>query len=321
MNALEKKYLDDTISPKELEELKRQEILEADSSKESRMADAWLDGGFKIVKCDAGLRRTKVLVDRATGRIRRPAIKLSTIVSAAACLAIIALSASLFFLSKEKRATDSNEILICTDSGEKANVTLPDGTVVKLNEESSITYVGSLFNLKKRQIEFDGEGYFDVAKCPEKPFIIGSEAVEVTVTGTRFLFLSNMEKRQIELVLDEGSVSMKTLSGESQVELNAGQKASLDFTTNTIMVTEAVQKGEKAFANTSVSFINTSLEDVIRELSELYHTTVVIKSLPDGCYFTGHLLTANMTESLDVLSRIYHLSVIVEDGAIIISKK
>ena len=55
-------------------------------------------------------------------------------------------------------------------------------------------------------------------------------------------------------------------------------------------------------SNTSIRFINTSLDDVLKVLSEIYGVSIVVKSLPGKGYFTGNLSTTGLGESLDVIS-------------------
>lgn len=48
---------------------------------------------------------------------------------------------------------------------------LPDGTVVKLNSKSSLSYY-SRFTGKNREVTLYGEAYFEVAQNPNMPFIV-----------------------------------------------------------------------------------------------------------------------------------------------------
>lgn len=65
------------------------------------------------------------------------------------------------------------------------NVKLPDGTEVTLNHFSSLTYP-ERFRGKHRKVTLKGEGYFEVSKSKEHPFIVQAEAVKVRVLGTHF---------------------------------------------------------------------------------------------------------------------------------------
>lgn len=320
MYELETKYLDDTLSVEELEGLRHQINTEPLSAKEARLSEAWMSGKFRMRDNKTALDSLKRDIDVENGRrtdFRRIYPK---VLVAAACLAFIVLTTSVIFLSKDKMVNVDNTILIATEAGEKANVTLPDGTTIKLGENSSVKYTQGQFNQKIRAIQFVGEGYFNVAKCPEKPFAISSAFVDVRVLGTKFLFLSKPEMKQVELVLDEGSVNITSNRTESSATLEAGQKAAFNFNTGEIIVSGSKVSGKDSFSNTSIRFINTSLDDVLKELSEIYGVSFVVNSLPEKGYFTGHLSTTDLGESLDVISRIYNLHIIERTDSVIISK-
>ena len=60
---------------------------------------------------------------------------------------------------------------LITAMGSKGKFTLPDGTIVWLNSESSLTYPEQFTN-KQREVILDGEAYFEVKRNTQKPFIV-----------------------------------------------------------------------------------------------------------------------------------------------------
>jgi ferric-dicitrate binding protein FerR (iron transport regulator) len=62
---------------------------------------------------------------------------------------------------------------------------LPDGSHVWLNNVSSLRYPTS-FSGPNRRVELTGEGYFEIARVPGKPFIVSVNGEEVEVLGTSF---------------------------------------------------------------------------------------------------------------------------------------
>ncbi len=73
-----------------------------------------------------------------------------------------------------------------TDDTHRTTVTLPDGTVVQLNAGSRLEITEATFNRQKREVWLSGEAFFEVAKNPEKPFIIHTGTMQTTVRGTSF---------------------------------------------------------------------------------------------------------------------------------------
>ena len=64
---------------------------------------------------------------------------------------------------------------------------LPDGSVITINRGSRISVIKNEFNKDKREVWLEeGEAFFDVAKNPEKPFIVHSREIQTIVKGTSF---------------------------------------------------------------------------------------------------------------------------------------
>ncbi len=116
--------------------------------------------------------------------------------------------------------------------GKKSMIILSDGTKVWLNAGSQLIYP-SVFINKTRQVMLIGEAYFDVAKNPEKPFIVRASDIHVHVLGTRFDISAYPEDKMIQTVLEEGKVSLKysgkgILNREFVVDMVPNQKIELD---------------------------------------------------------------------------------------------
>lgn len=82
--------------------------------------------------------------------------------------------------------------------------TLPDGSIIYLAQNSTLTYP-TRFAGNKRNVKLLGEAFFDVAKNPKKPFIIETQAARVKVLGTSFNLKSESENN-FELNVVEGKV-------------------------------------------------------------------------------------------------------------------
>lgn len=70
-------------------------------------------------------------------------------------------------------------------AGQRAILTLSDGTRVWVNAKSTISYPG-VFGKDIREVTLTGEAYFDVRSDPEHPFVITSGDFRTIVTGTQF---------------------------------------------------------------------------------------------------------------------------------------
>jgi transmembrane sensor len=97
---------------------------------------------------------------------------------------------------------------ISTKNGSKTSLTLPDGTLVKLNAGSSITYNGKEYGNTIREVNLTGEAFFDVVKNPEKPFIIHTNKINIRVLGTAFNVKSYPGEKNSETSLIRGSLEV-----------------------------------------------------------------------------------------------------------------
>src|SRR5690606_21735822 len=95
----------------------------------------------------------------------------------------------------EMTYTDGSEVIsaaeeiehatLSTPRGGQYQLTLPDGSKVWLNAESSLKYPIA-FSDHERRVTLSGEGFFEVKEDARKPFIVESLAQTLRVTGTTF---------------------------------------------------------------------------------------------------------------------------------------
>jgi len=103
----------------------------------------------------------------------------------AAMIILPLLSALLVYLLTSDQLPGNNRVTITAPKGEKAIVTLADGSRVWINSGSSLTY-GNDFNRHQRKVSLDGEAYFEVAKDAQHPFIVHTRDMDIQALGTAF---------------------------------------------------------------------------------------------------------------------------------------
>lgn len=96
---------------------------------------------------------------------------------------------------------------IVTMRGQEYSLTLSDGTSVWLNSQSSLRYPVR-FTGDIREVELEGEAFFEVAGNPDKPFMVRTGDYDVRVTGTAFNIRSYYAGRT-STTLVEGSVAVE----------------------------------------------------------------------------------------------------------------
>lgn len=87
-------------------------------------------------------------------------------------------------------------------------VQLSDGTKVWINSASSIGFM-SEFTDNVRLVDLEGEAYFEVAKNPDKPFIVKTNHMNVHVLGTHFNIKAYTDDKYSYATLNEGKVRIQ----------------------------------------------------------------------------------------------------------------
>lgn len=123
------------------------------------------------------------------------------------------------FLSKKQ----VDFISVFAPKGKKKTLLLPDGSKVYLNAGSTLRYVKS-FN-DKRFLILEGEAFFEVAKQPNKPFIVQTKYSQIDVLGTRFNLKSFREENKTYVTVEEGRVRFSPDKHIQPIILTANKQA------------------------------------------------------------------------------------------------
>ena len=152
------------------------------------------------------------------------------------------------------------------------NDTLPDGTTVTLNKNSSLSY-SSKFRGRTRQVVLKGEAFFNVAPDKTKPFIITINDVTVQVVGTSF----NVKNKNGKTTVDVETGIVKVSKNKDQVELRHGEKVIIANLQSQLL--KSVSKGKlyNYYRNKELVCDETPLQELVDALNEIYDTNIIIK--------------------------------------------
>lgn len=189
---------------------------------------------------------------------------------------------------------------VSTPSGGFFKIVLPDGSNVWLNSESELTFP-SKFSGNERKVTLKGEGYFEVAKNKEKPFIVKLEQGEnVTVLGTVFNVMSYANEPEQRVTLLEGSIDLT--DSHNNKMLKPGQQA---IVTNGQMdiKNDAAIDHEIAWKNGLFDFQNDDLPTIMRQISRWYNVEIVYSAANYSGHYTGSIRkSANINDVLQMLA-------------------
>lgn len=206
---------------------------------------------------------------------------------------------------------------ISTPRGGQYNLTLPDGSKVWLNAESSLRFPTS-FSENERDVTLTGEGYFEVAHNKEKPFHVSVNHTVIEVLGTQFNINAYPDENMLKTTLFRGSV--KVVEGSQDALLKPGQQADVDNETNSITIRKSVNLEQVvAWKNGLFQFDNTDIEHVMLQIGRWYDLDVVFKDgLPDK-KFTGKIYRdVNASQAFKILE-VLGIHFRIEDKKLIVS--
>ncbi|MDR1369371.1 MAG: DUF4974 domain-containing protein [Dysgonamonadaceae bacterium] len=266
---------------------------------------------------DAGAAWEKIDgVNRKRARAGRRLRNLCYAVSGAAASIIV-----IFALSLTGQFGKDAEISVGmrVDYGSRSNITLPDGSTVKLNSGSEIAY--SYDSKEKiRKVTFQGEGFFDVAKS-DGPFVVRTvNGPEVKVLGTSFNLQAYANDRTIRTSLVEGNVEL-TYENE-KLTMHAGDIAVFDRDTRKLKQTDGVLSHSYGWLENKLYMDDMSLTDVCRHLERWYGVDIHLQAgLGENIHYNGIIREETISDVLDALSRLSNMNYHVKGKNISITTK
>ncbi len=197
---------------------------------------------------------------------------------------VINLSGLLSYQSGE----NEGEVLyntVTTARGNQYQLVLPDGSKVWLNSATTLHFP-TLFKGNERIVDLDGEGYFEVAHNPSKPFHVQTGNQDVEVLGTHFNINSYKDEKDIKTTLFEGAVRV---SKQGKITLlKPGEQAIADGAA--ITVNKDVDPDKiLAWKNGWFEFDNTDLATIMRQVSRWYDVDIVYEGKPTSETYGGRI--------------------------------
>lgn len=182
------------------------------------------------------------------------------------------------------RDETSKMVAFHTDPGQRASLTLPDGTSVELNSGSTLRYP-AVFARGERRVRIEGEAMFDVAKAADKPFYVETFAYDVKVLGTRFNVEADEDRGLFSTALMEGSVAIHDKHDNVITELEPDQVVTL-AEGRLIKRHEENIGARYRWTDGIINCSGLSFEELMRRFERAFGVTIVIEceTVPDISY-------------------------------------
>ena len=258
-----------------------------------------------VAEMGEGVEKRGVIAEMGSGRGRQWILRVAAVL-------IVAIAGGWFFYTYSYKPGQ----FLSVNSGVRVlSDTLPEGSVVTMNKESSIRY-RRRFAGDMRQVEMEGEAFFAVAPDKNKAFVVQTNGVTITVLGTSFNVRA--VKGKTEVIVETGLVEIK--KGGHVVRVGAHEKAVIGMDDAKLMKENNPDQLYNYYRTRTFECNGTPMWRLVEKLNEVYKVHIVIG---ENRLHDLKLTTTFVDESLDgilnVVSKTFGITV-VRNGQEIILK-
>jgi transmembrane sensor len=220
---------------------------------------------------------------------------------------------------------------VTTARGNQYQLVLADGSKVWLNSASSLRFP-AVFTGATREVELNGEGYFEIATIRQSagqkvPFIVnigGHAGSRVEVLGTHFNVNCYHDEETVKTTLLEGKVKVgsrqSAIGNCNSAILQPGQQAILTADCRFTIADDIDIDQVMAWKNGWFEFDKTDLKTIMRQISRWYDVDIVYAKACCGTEKYGGRIGRNLNlsnilkvlESQDVHCRLEGKKLIVD---------
>jgi Fe2+-dicitrate sensor, membrane component len=201
---------------------------------------------------------------------------------------------------------------IRTAKGRQSRIYLTDGSAVVLNSDSQLKF--PLFYAEgQREVELQGEGFFDVETNKHKPFIVKTHDQRIKVYGTKFNVNNYENEQTTKTTLFHGKVSVQNLIGSSPQKeyiLKPGEQIVLDKKSKALKQ-DKTESEEQVLGWKNGVFIyeNATLKEIMKDFVRWYNIDVDLETLP-ALTFSGTIpRNYELDKALSVIARTANIKI------------
>lgn len=222
---------------------------------------------------------------------------------------IIAIVSATWMLSTTHNESQEMLTKLYVPAGQRAQLTLSDGTEVWLNAQSTLIYP-TTFSSKDRRVKLVGEAFFKVTKNINKPFIVSSKDIELKVLGTAFNVYSYPEIEGVEASLLEGSLQVYEINHQNNaVILKPNEQISCvngKMNVSSFSDIESLKWKEGIY-----TFNNVAFSDIIKKLELYYDVKIIVQEeLIKNFRYTGKFRQRDgIDEILRIIQKIHKFKI------------
>jgi len=239
---------------------------------------------------------------------------------AAAVIAGAIITVSAYYISFERQLPETKECVVSTDKGQRSDMTLPDGTKVSLNSNSTLSFTTD-YGKNQRYVILHGEAFFDVAKDENSRFIVAAGELSVEAIGTKFNVKAYDDDTELVATLIEGSIKARTDAAE--VTLQPEQFIAFNRQTRKCIYGKS-ENAEYAlmWRNGEFAVKSKSMGEIALILNRLYNVEVVFDSENLRNHtFTGVIRNSSLKNIFEIINLTKPINYQFKGNTVILSEK
>lgn len=203
-----------------------------------------------------------------------------------------------------------------TAAGKRSKISLPDGSTVWLNGNSSLRYPKQ-FAANSREVQLEGEAFFEVVKDASKPFRISAGETITEVKGTSFNVDAAGQKEIIVSVVT-GKVELREEDKpENRVLLTPNQTGRFNAVAHKVTSETTSDLNFMAWQTGILRFQNAELSTIAHDLEKFYGKKVIFRNEAlKNCHLTSTFDHQSLEEVLEVLHLTLNLDFSAENDTV-----
>lgn len=189
-------------------------------------------------------------------------------------------------------------------AGQRTELILPDSTHVWLNARSKLVYPIS-FGKDIRQVELNGEAYFDVIHNEKQPFVVKTPQMDIQVLGTEFNVTAYSNSSDFEVALLRGCIELSSPRLSSNYRMK--EKEHIRLQNNKLISKDISDYDYFRWKEGLICFNNESVATIIEKLKLYYDIDIEVYNQKFiNSRYTGKFRTKDGIEQVLKVLQIEH---------------
>jgi transmembrane sensor len=247
--------------------------------------------------------------------------------------ASMVMAAAFFYMTntgvrRDFLANEKQPLQVRKNTGNEAQqFMLPDGSYVTLKPESSVKFSPD-FNTPTREVDLEGEGFFEVVHRDDQPFLVYAKDVTTKVLGTSFTVRAFKDDKDVVVAVRTGRVSVSTKldksAGKSEVILTANQR--LVFNKDQERISRGLVDSPQPLAAQEdimrLRFEEAPVTEIFNAIEKLYGVDIMVDdAVLASCTLTTSITDGDLYNKLDIITRAIGARYFLEENRIIVQGK